>query len=181
MIRVEHVKRSDHDRYIRINQTLLTGRYFEEWGTLQYRLGHVIQNADNLKSIQYYDLFVAYVDGRLAGYCVYLPRHKGVEFYVSPRYRRQGVATELVKSVRKVTGLATLTAQSGFPGSREFFEANHIYVQGDIRIEQLRNKYDTGPWPMTPDEFVRAHKRAVKSFKLHMHNRLRKANAATAC
>lgn len=180
MIRVEHIKRSDHDLYIRINQTLLAGRYFEQSGTLQFRLARTVAMADQLNSVKRYDLFIAYMDGQLAGYCVFIPHIKGVEFYVCPRYRRKGVATELVKAVRKITGMATLCAQGGFPGSQYFFEANHIYVEGDIRLEDYRKRLNSDYWTLNSDEWVKLNKRAVKSFKLHLYNLLRKANAVAA-
>ncbi len=185
MISVRHVKNSDHERFIQFNRTLFNGHYFEPTGTLQYRLKRTLDNANNLKRIQHYDLFVAYVDGRLAGYCVFMPRTNGVEFYVDPSYRREGVGTKLVEAVRKITKLATLCAQTGFPGSEHFFRKHHIYVDGNSvnrmveiamrEIEPNAFRHDS------PVDYITLRRKAVRRVKLRLHHNLRRATVNANC
>ncbi len=179
MTRVIHVKRSDHSHFIRVCKTLLTGRYFERFGSLQFRLAHTIAG-EGWAYGEDFDLFIAYESGRLAGYCVYLPKSNGVEFYVVPRYRRQGIATALVKGVRKLSGLSVLCAKPGFTGSEHFFRHNHIFVENDDRVyatmRQLGGEhYNTLP----PTEFIKLYHQANKKLKLRLHHALRKENAVT--
>ncbi|ABY63199.1 hypothetical acetyltransferase [Pseudomonas phage 201phi2-1] len=177
MINVTHVKRSDHDHFIRVNQTLLKGRYFEPSGLLKFRLAHTIAG-EGWAYGEDFDLFLAYAEGRLAGYCVYLPKTNGVEFYVVPRYRRQGVASALVKAVRKLTGYTVLCAKPGFQGSEEFFRQAHIFVENDDRVyATLRELGGDNYALLPPDEFVKLYHRANATLKMQLHHALRKQNA----
>lgn len=177
MITVRHVKHSDTAHYRRVCKTLLTGRYYEPTGSLQYRLAHTLAGKGwAYKSA--WDIFVAYVDGRLAGYCVYIPRHNGVEFYVTPRYRRLGVATKLVQAVRKITGLSVICAQHGFEGSDKFFERNLIYVENHSNVYNLMGEMAGAHYIELPtDQYTKLYKHAIKTLKLRLHHALRKQNA----
>lgn len=182
MVSVEHFKRSDVEQFTRIVRTLSTGQYYEQCGTLQYRLSETLDQANGLPPSRHwdfkaYDLMVAYVDGAIAGYCVYIPSEPGVELYVVPRYRRQGVATELVKAVRKLTGFKVLHAKSGFPGSEYFFKRNHIYVENSPVVYGTMRELNGGGYEHLPaEDFVKLYKKAIRTHKLRLHHRLRKEN-----
>lgn len=177
MITVRHVKHTDTEHYRRLLKTLLVGGYYERTGSLQYRLAHTLDGG-GWASPNVWDIFVAYVDGRVAGYCVYIPKNNGVEFYVTPRYRRQGVATKLVSAVRKTTGLAVLCAQHGFDGSDKFFAHALIYVENHGSVYALVSKWaGIGYEHLPADEFIKLYKRAIRTVKLRLHHALRKQNA----
>jgi len=177
MINVTHVKRSDREHFIRVNQTLLNGRYFEQYGSLQFRLAHTLAGEGWMYG-EDYDLFLAYVDGRLAGYCVYLPKTNGVELYVVPRFRRMGVASTLIKGVRKITGLSVLCAKHGFQGSEDFFRQAHIFIENDDRVYSTMRKLGGEYYnKLPPDDFVRLYRRANRTLKMKLHHALRKENA----
>lgn len=189
MITVDHIKRTDRENFIRINQTLLSGRYFEGMGTLQFRLNEAVTHADDLHApskfwnYEPYDLMIAYVDGQIAGYCVYIFGSKpGVELYVNPRYRRMGIASRLVEAVRKHTGFKVLHAKPGFPGSHEFFKCQHIFVEGTGAVYAVMKELhgNDGYNHLPSDEFIKLYRRATKCVKLRLHHRLRKQHAITA-
>lgn len=177
MISIRHVKYENPVHHHRVCRTLLNGRYYEPHGSLQYRLAHTLAG-EGWAYGDKYDLFVAYSHGRIAGYCVYIPQRNGVEFYVTPRYRRQGVATKLVKAVRKITGLSVLCAQHGFEGSEHFFRHNLIYVENHDSVYRQMSDVAGPHYHMLPaDRFIKLYKNAVRVVKLRLHHALRKYNA----
>lgn len=177
MITVRQVKHTDTKHYRRVLRTLLTGGYYERSGSLQYRLAQTLDDG-GWATPSVWDIFVAYVDGRVAGYCVYIPKNNGVEFYVTPRYRRQGVATKLVSAVRKTTGLSVLCAQHGFDGSDKFFAHALIYVENHDSVYNQMSKWAGPHYNALPaDQFIKLYKRAIRTVKLRLHHALRKQNA----
>lgn len=177
MITVRQVKHTATEHYRRVLRTLLTGGYYERSGSLQHRLAHTLEGG-GWAAPNVWDIFVAYVDGRVAGYCVHIPKNNGVEFYVTPRYRRQGVATKLVSAVRKTTGLSVLCAQHGFDGSAEFFKSCLIFVENHEDVYELMRKLGGDDYNSLPaDKFIPLYKKANRMLKNQLHHALRKQNA----
>lgn len=182
MISVQHFKRSDTEAFTRISNTLLCGQYYEPHGTLQFRLLRTVNNEETPYLGEPHDIFVAYYEGKIAGYMVWIPRRNGVEFYVADRYRRKGVGTALVCALRKITGLTTLCGDKGFPGYEHFYARHHIFINNGPAIERTMKEIEPrmGQWNVDVD-FLKLYNKARRRVKLRLHHMLRKelANATS--
>lgn len=155
-LRIAHY--ADPSELQEVAGALFYHQIYEQSGTLQNAWERIAINGHNAR--RKVVIVVAYATQRLkraeqmVGALLFEVAAGRTQFYVKDQWRRQGVATAMLKHLRTIEdyGRRLIEGMDGYPGAEKFFEKNFVYLQD---------------YTFTHQELVLANKKLVAQNKKH--------------